>query len=73
MERSVEPTELIAYDLGLSIASVSKSLQSGMAKLGLPCEAQMVALAISIQLERIEGWRVLVRERIARRSPFAPQ
>jgi DNA-binding CsgD family transcriptional regulator len=36
--------KLIAYDLGLSIASVSKSLQTGMAKLGLSCEAEIVGL-----------------------------
>jgi DNA-binding CsgD family transcriptional regulator len=36
--------KLIAYDLGLSIAGVSKSLQTGMAKLGLSCEAEIVAL-----------------------------
>jgi DNA-binding NarL/FixJ family response regulator len=36
--------KLIAYDLGLSMASVSRCLQSGMSKLGLSHEAQLVAL-----------------------------
>jgi DNA-binding CsgD family transcriptional regulator len=36
--------KIIAYDLGLSIASVSRGLQSGMAKLGMSHEAELVAL-----------------------------
>lgn len=43
--------KLIAYDLGLSIASVSKSLQTGMAKLGLSCEPDLVALFARQQCE----------------------
>ncbi len=37
--------KLIAYDLGLSIASVSRCLQAGMAKLGVSCDAELVALS----------------------------
>jgi DNA-binding NarL/FixJ family response regulator len=36
--------KLIAYELGLSIATVSKSMKAGMTKLGLSCEAEIVAL-----------------------------
>jgi DNA-binding NarL/FixJ family response regulator len=36
--------KVIAYNLGLSIANVSKTVRSGMAKLGLSCEAEIVAL-----------------------------
>ena len=35
--------KLIAYDLGLSIAGVSRGLQSGMAKLGVRHEGELVA------------------------------
>jgi DNA-binding CsgD family transcriptional regulator len=37
--------KLIAYDLGLSVPTVSKSLQTGMAKLGLSSEADLVGLS----------------------------
>ena len=36
--------KLIAYDLGLSIATVCKSLQGGMAKLGVASDAELPAL-----------------------------
>ena len=37
------PLKLISYDLGLSIGAVSKTLRSGMSKLGLSHEAEMIA------------------------------
>jgi DNA-binding NarL/FixJ family response regulator len=36
--------KLIAYDLGLSIATVGKSLHSAMTKLGVSCDAELPAL-----------------------------
>ncbi len=39
--------KLIAYDLGLSIASVSRYLQAGMAKLGISCDAELVTLSLA--------------------------
>ncbi|MGH7440742.1 MAG: LuxR C-terminal-related transcriptional regulator [Polyangiaceae bacterium] len=36
--------KLIAYELGLSIAAVGKSLQAGMTKLGVPSDAELPAL-----------------------------
>ncbi len=36
--------KLIAYDLGLSIATVAKSLQSGMAKVGIASGAELAAM-----------------------------
>jgi DNA-binding NarL/FixJ family response regulator len=36
--------KLIAYELGLSIAAVSKSLQAGMAKVGVTSDAELPAL-----------------------------
>jgi len=36
--------KLIAYDLGLSVPSVSRSLRTGMAKLGVASEAELVTL-----------------------------
>jgi DNA-binding CsgD family transcriptional regulator len=36
--------KLIAYDLGVSLPTVSRALQSGMSKLGLRSEADLVAL-----------------------------
>jgi DNA-binding CsgD family transcriptional regulator len=36
--------KIIAYDLGLSIPAISASLASGMKKLGISCETELVAL-----------------------------
>jgi DNA-binding NarL/FixJ family response regulator len=43
--------KVIAHELGLSTASVSKSIGNGMAKLGLSCEAELVALFSSATAE----------------------
>jgi DNA-binding CsgD family transcriptional regulator len=45
------PLKLISYDLGLSIGAVSKTLRSGMKKLGLTHEAELIA-ALSLSAPR---------------------